>query len=278
MRRFNIIIATTALILGACAGDEGDDSASTSATTSTATPTEGAAPSSTDDTDAPTDDAATDETETAETAEASTEAATESDTAGTESDADTDDTDTDDTDTVVVGSLSDMPSECIDLFREFLVEIEPIVEPIDWDRATFAELDRLGAEFDELGADFQAGTEQLGCDRFDLASEDAGIDEMIEFARTEAPGTIGFFEFIEGFQDFGDAVDGDVEAADAPETCDDAIGAIEDLMDEYGQMTDVPASELLTITNVLSSLPTVCSVPEIESVLARDDIQAFLDG
>lgn len=283
MRRINIIIiASTALILGACAG-EGDDTDTASATTTatTADPgvetaSEGAATSNTDDAQPSGDEPGT--AEETGTVTSGSESDTDDSEPDTDDGDDTDVDDTDDSDMIVVDNMSDMPSECVDVFRRFLVEIEPIVEPIDWERATFAELDDLGTEFDQLGTEFQSEIEQLGCDRFDITSGEAGIDEMIEFARTEAPGTIGFFEFIDGIQNFADQGDDDVDAADAPETCDDAIGAIEALMDDYGQMTNVPAGELMTITSVLSSLPDVCSVAEIESVLERDDIQAFLDG
>ncbi len=180
-----------------------------------------------------------------------------------------------DDDRIVIDEFSDMPSECMDLFRSFLQDIEPIVSTIDWQAATLAEFEELGTQFDEVSRDFEDEATQNGCDRFDLDGE-ASFDAMIEFAEQEAPGTVGFFEFLAEIQQMAvDLAPGDDEPSAAPADCAEATGQIESLMNEYGQMSNVPASELMQISQLAANLTTVCTIAELEAFMSRTDIEAF---
>lgn len=267
MQRF-IIGVVTVIVLGACGSgdDAGDDVADDVTQEETA---DGTAEPADEPTEEPTDEPAADD---------------QGDDGGQDAqDDDGQDDGVDDDGRVVVDGLSDMPSECIDLFRDFLREIEPIVSPIDWQQATLDQFGTLGQEFETISEDFDTESERLGCNRFDLASDDAAFEEMVEFARSEAPGTVGFFEFIEQLQaaipddptgggDDGAAPDG------AAETCDEAFAVIEDLADEYGQLTQVPASEFLEVSQLLTGITNLCTPTELNEFFQREDIAAFLGG
>ncbi|NNE12489.1 MAG: PT domain-containing protein [Ilumatobacter sp.] len=194
-------------------------------------------------------------------------------------------TDDGDDETIEIDSLSDAPPECMDLFITYLRDIEPFVENVDWETATFAELEQIGTDFDTLSTDFDEEGRRIGCNQFTFDDDDAAFDEMIEVARREAPGTVGFFEFISGFRDAaigggdgGDGGDGGGSSAGTPETCDEAIAGLDSLVDQYDTINDVPAGELSNAIGIVSSLTIVCSINELEQIYEREDISVFLDG
>lgn len=267
-----IISLVTIMVLGACGSSDDSDAGATTGTPVTTEPTTSEA--SADDTaGAPDDSAAGDDAVTDTTAAPTT--------VGDEQPSDdaTDPPEEEPADDLIeVDSFTDLPPECVDLLREFLRDIEPVVSAIDWQQATIAEFESLGTDFEDVSRDFDAESTRLGCDRFDLTSEDAGFDEMIEFAESEAPGTVAFFEFLDGIRNLLPDASDDGSAAGGPGTCDDAVAEIESLADEYGQMTNVPASELARIGQLMSSLTTVCSIAELDTILERQDIADFLDS
>ena len=74
--------------------------------------------------------------------------------------------------TIPVKNLSDMPDQCIKLFGEFLKKIEPIVSPIDWNKATMGQFESLGDQFQSESDALDAQSKAAGCDKYDLQTTD----------------------------------------------------------------------------------------------------------
>jgi len=83
--------------------------------------------------------------------------------AATADEGDEGDDEGDDEGSVEVDNLDDLPDECVDAIGDMLEKIEPLVEDIDWENASLAEMESLGEE---------------------LTSDDFEIDEELE----ELPG------------------------------------------------------------------------------------------
>lgn len=177
-----------------------------------------------------------------------------------------------------IRTVDEIPKECRDEMASFLREIEPIVSPIDWDTASISDFESIADDFTEQTAEFEAASAAAECNN--LVFEGGGeFDLLVDFAEQEAPGVVGFFEFLEimrapsAASDDGSAA-GDSEAVTL-ETCADGIAFMEDLLAEYDTIRDVPASQLATFQQLPPVLST-CTATEAE-FFSREDVDAFLD-
>jgi hypothetical protein len=176
-----------------------------------------------------------------------------------------------------IRSINDIPEECREQLASFMREIEPIVSSIDWQTATLADFEAIATDFEAKSEEFDAATVGSGCD--DLEFEDEGDFElMIEFARDEAPGVVGFFEFFDDLQSsFGEATGGgDDSASGGIESCADAVDFAQNLMDTYDTFTEVPAADLMEFAG-LASFYTTCTPEQLE-ILQGDEFMAFVGG
>jgi hypothetical protein len=242
------VATVAALTLAACAG--GDDDAETAADTTVAASVE---PSTT-----------VTETTTVTTVPATTQPATTHPAGGDEGDEGDDDV-------VIIDELSDLPEECRSALADFLRQVEPVVADIDWDTATLADFERINLELEDEGEIFDQTTEE--CGDFDFASDEESMQAMIEFAEEEAPGTVGWLEFIGEIAFAGDTDTG------VAMTCEEAIAYFDDLIAGGATtMNDLPVSELAGVTAALDVVTTDCDFEVMDEFLARDDVTAFLGG
>ncbi len=259
MKRLMTAVAALTLVVAACGG--GDDS--TSGTQ---------------------DDESTADATTSEITEPSSD---DTDTAGADDDASPvepddnsgDDADDADVDDVAGGpeirSISDVPSACQDAMAEWLRTIEPVVSPVDWEGATMADFEEIALEFETLSDEFESAISDAGCDDLNFV-DDSEDDILIDFARTEAPGAVGFLEFLNqmrlGVQpgDDGTLATGDIE------TCQDAIDFLQGLMDDYDSIASVPAAELLKVP-AISALFASCTPEQLE-FFDNADLEEFMGG
>lgn len=267
MRRGMAVLASLGLVLAACGGDDSDDGAAT-------------AVESVEESEAES------ESESGETV-----AETDESTADSDADSDTGDDDAgdaaddggDDDGGTVIRSFDDIPQECRDSMAEFLREIEPIVGDVDWQTATLADFETIGAEFDEISGDFEAENAANGCDDMVFADDDDEFRLLIDFAREEAPGTVGFFEFLSSFapaaEDMVGSADGGGDDEDAGGTdgfadCDAAVSFMEQLMADYDSFLEVPAAELMRFS-ALGTVIGTCS-PEQMEFFDSDEFNNFV--
>ena len=297
MKRTMTAVAALTLIVAACGG--GDDASSeetadisteaTAESTAESTADEGdpdsAEESTTDDTgtsgadDDTADEGDPDSAEESTTDDTGTSGA-DDDTADDSSDTaaepgdNTGDDDGDEPSGPEIRTLSDVPEACRDAMANFLREIEPVVEPIDWQSATMADFEQIAIEFEAKAAEFEAASVDLGCDDLNF-DDDASGDILIEFARAEAPGAVDFLVFLEELST-GVAGGGDDSAAGELETCQDAIDFFQGLLDEYDSIASVPASELLKIPSI-ANLYADCSSEQLE-FFDSPELQEFMSG
>jgi hypothetical protein len=173
-----------------------------------------------------------------------------------------------------IDSIDDIPEECRDLMADFLRDIEPIVEPVDWSNATLADFEQIAADFEERSAAFDTQSGAEGCDDLDFADDD-GFDLVVEFADDVAPGTVPFFEFLDSMR--GSVVppeDDEALPTGGLEDCDDAVDGIEQLMDDYDAFSEVPVSELTKYAN-MGMVMTSCTPEQLE-FLENQDVSDFL--
>ncbi len=223
-------------------------------------------------------------TDTTTDAGDSTSAATPSDDTGSDDGGDdsgasvsglVDGDDNDDGDTVSVSSLDDVPEVCRDLMSAFLKDIEPIVSPIDWDNATLTDFETISDEFEARADQFDADSDAAAeCDNIDMESDD-DFDLLIEFAQGEAPGTVGFLNFVSGFVDSAATAMGDTAAGGAVGTCEEAIAFMDGLMENYDSMDQVPVSELTAMADIVTVIFT-CS-PEQMAYFDSPEVNSFFE-
>ena len=197
----------------------------------------------------------------------------------------------DDGETIEVDDINDIPDECLDLMGDMLEQIEPIVEDVDWENADLSSMQSVTEELDAEFSGMDDEMESANCDQYEL-SEDANMDALIDLAKDRAPGTVAYFEFIqrlqEGFSEItipdvsvpeGD--DGEVDlgdTGDVPQDCDGAIGYVEDLMDKYESMMDMPINELSTVGAATTVITTKCSANEMNDFLTNPDVQGWMSA
>jgi hypothetical protein len=193
--------------------------------------------------------------------------------------------------TIEVDDINDIPDECLDLMGDMLEQIEPIVEDVDWENADLSSMQSVTEELDAEFSGMDDEMESAGCDQYEL-SEDANMDALIDLAQDRAPGTVAYFEFIqrlqEGFSEItipdvsvpeGD--DGEIDlgdTGDVPQDCDGAIGYVEDLMDKYESMMDMPVNELSTVGAATTVITTKCSANEMNDFVSDPDVTAWMSA
>lgn len=275
MKRVAAALVAVTLGLTACGGDDDTNEAEASAESTGAGTTETAADTGSDDADESPATVADDGSDDESTGGDDAAADTDGDDTGEDPAAGGDDGGS-------ITSLSDIPQECQDVMAEFLRDIEPIVEGVDWNAATLTDFESIAAEFETRAGEFDARATDAGCDDLDIADED-GFDLLVEFANQEAPGTAPFFEFLAGFagafaDDDPDAEGDSGTAAPAGEfeTCDDAIAFVEGLIDEYDGYEEVPVSEITKFSSISTVLMT-CT-PEQMAILDSDEFNEFMGG
>ncbi|MGH8925721.1 MAG: hypothetical protein ACRDWA_13960 [Acidimicrobiia bacterium] len=130
----------------------------------------------------------------------------------------------------VIG-IEDIPPECRAVIVEVLRLLEPAVADVDWANATIEDHIALANELD--GASIE-GVE--GCDEVNLdVHEEFGSDLLIEFAQSEAPGTVGYLEAIRSLR-------ASFDGTEANGDCLTALATLEAIVEEGVPMAErIPA-------------------------------------
>jgi hypothetical protein len=266
LTRLAAVVAAASLAFTACAGSDDEDATADDTTTDTAADTTDNVDDTAADTAAPTTDTATDTdaastTTTADTAPSTTDADTAADDPATGDDGEDAGAVTvpaGDDGTIVVGSIDELPQECVDALADFLQAIEPAVSEIDWDAATVADFEAVSEEIADEGDAFDATG---ACGEFDLGDDEA-IQSLIDFAEEEAPGVIGWLEFIQEV-----STPSDTGAAAELTTCDDAIAYMEDLLGDGVSIDDLPAADFAQASTALDVIFSECTEEQAAEIL-----------
>jgi hypothetical protein len=170
-----------------------------------------------------------------------------------------------------VGSLSDMPQECLDAFDAFLRDIEPIVADFDFDNATLDDFEALGEELDAIAAPMEEIT--ADCPDLDVGAEES-LQLMIDYARDVAPGTVPYFEAIAEFAGSFEGPDLGAISGD----CETDIEAVMVFVDAGTSMNELTLAEATTVGSLMTSISTNCSAERFQEFVSDPDVAAFLGG
>jgi hypothetical protein len=258
-------------LFAACGGgddeDAGEAPAASSETTEASSETGSTEPGIADDSVSSTVD-----TTIAPTIEAPTTSEAESSSATADESVSDDDTG----EMIEVDDFDDLPQHCRDAFADFLQQIEPTVSEIDWDTATMADFETLTTDLQAQSESFDEDMATAGCDQYEVGESTDSIQAMIDFAEQEAPGTVGYLEFLASFLEDLSGIDGSLGAADVPTDCAGAIAYMEELMAEHSTMTEMPINDMMSVSAVVSTIGTACPPAQSQEFFARDDVTAFL--
>jgi hypothetical protein len=175
------------------------------------------------------------------------------------------------TETTVPQALADMPEECIDALVTYLQAVEPAVEDVDFEDPTGPDIEALSSEIAELTQGATAEFESIECPD-PLGGDDvARFEAVIAIAEQEAPGTVGYLEWVAGLATgFGDSseVSGD---------CETDITALQAIVGEGETMSDLTMTQVIEVGSLVASISTSCSPERAEEFFAEEDVAAFLE-
>lgn len=175
----------------------------------------------------------------------------------------------DESDTIRIESLDDIPQRCVDILADFLRDIEPDVTDVDWETATMGEVTEILDEFERRGDEFDTRLDEEGCGDLEFADDDTGFDELIEVARSEAPGTVAFLEFIDELSSGLDPGASDTPDAASPTTCDEVFDRFDELVGDAESIDDLPVSVLTEISTLSLDATSLCTIEELDTLFDR---------
>ena len=243
LTRVAATLALAGLALTACGGDDEDAGDDTAAATA--------------------DDGA------AATADAAEETAAEEPTAEADDEAG---------ETITVDDVGDIPQECIDMMGDYMEQLEPIVQDIDWESATMADFEAIS---EQLDTELSSIDDDMGeCERYDFGDDTDSMAFAIDIAEDRAPGVVPYLEWIQDLQtDFSAGASSDAPAAaDVPADCEGAKAHMEELMGEFESMTEMAMSDLAEIGQVTSVITSECSLEDANEFFTRQDVSDFMAG
>lgn len=174
-------------------------------------------------------------------------------------------------DTISVENFGDMPPQCIELLTKFLKQIEPVVSQIDWETATLGQFEAFGEQFSAESDAFDTQTSAAGCDKYNLTGTDeAQLQQMAELAAAEAPGTVGFIQFL------GALSAGATANASIPEDCAGIIAEIEPFLTKGSSMNDLTMVDVTRFGQLMTGISSTCTAEESAAFFGRDDVTGFI--
>ena len=144
------------------------------------------------------------------------------------------------------------------------------VEGVDFENIGEDELASVMAELEAASGETTAEIDGLQCPSPE-GSDDEALAAVIALAEREAPGTVGYLEWIAafaaGFPDLGEA-SGDCEAD---------MAALQSVVDDGRTMSDLTMAQVVEVAGLAASVSTNCNPERAEEFFARKDVAAFLE-
>src|SRR4051794_7502388 len=176
-------------------------------------------------------------------------------------------------DTISVNDFSEMPPQCIELLGKFLKKIEPTASQIDWNTATVSQFEDFEKQFQADSDSFDAQSTAAGCDKYNLTgSDDKQFEQMAALAATEAPGAVGFINFLKSLSQSGTAT------GDVPSDCPGTIAAIEPFLTKGETMRDLTLGDVTRFGQLMTAISTNCTSDEASAFFARKDVTDFVNA
>jgi hypothetical protein len=165
--------------------------------------------------------------------------------------------------------FEDIPQECLDALVTFLQAIEPVVEDFDLQQATMDDIDAFGREIEDETEEYEQAIDELDCPDIDPTDREGTFEAMVDLAEREAPGTVAYVEWIRTFSEsFGDG--------EASGDCETDIAALEAIIAENAEMSDLQPGQIAQATALVTSVGTNCPPERAEEFFSRDDVEEFM--
>jgi hypothetical protein len=168
-------------------------------------------------------------------------------------------------------SIDDMPQECIDVFVNFLTAMEPALEDFDFETATANDMQELGVELEAVTSEYATEIEGLECPDLESSDEEA-FAAMIDIAEREAPGTVGYLEWIQSMA----TIDG--SGGSATGDCESDIASLQSMIDSNTSMGELTMEEVVDFGALASSVSESCSAERASEFFSQEDVAAFMGG
>jgi alkanesulfonate monooxygenase SsuD/methylene tetrahydromethanopterin reductase-like flavin-dependent oxidoreductase (luciferase family) len=159
----------------------------------------------------------------------------------------------------------------------YLREVEPVIEGVDFNAATADEFEAITAELQPATDAYEAEIDAQGCDDLNLdVTDEEAFAALIDLAQQEAPGTVAYLEWI---RDFAGAVTGDGGGGGSVSgDCETDIAAIQEFVDRGGTMSDLTMGEVATVTQLITSISTNCTLTRFQEFTSQEDVMEFMSG
>jgi hypothetical protein len=142
-----------------------------------------------------------------------------------------------------------------------------------------ADLEALGTQFDQISTEFDDNSAAKGCDKYDLSGgDDKAFEQVIALAQLEAPGTVGFLQYLNNFSEMGgDGTDSGGGSTDGslPTDCDGSIAALEPYIDSGKNIMELTMEEVTRASTLLGSVAALCSPEKSAEYFQRPEVVAF---
>lgn len=169
--------------------------------------------------------------------------------------------------------LADIPQECLDAFSDFLRDIEPLVEDVDWSSASLATFEEVAISLEPATVQYEEALEGTQCDELEVdTTDEESFEYLISIAKDRAPGTVGYFEMIRDIVGVGGS------SADASGDCETDIASLQAIIDQGGTMEDLTLVDITNIGNLATSITSSCSPERAAEFFSQPDFTDFMGG
>jgi hypothetical protein len=162
--------------------------------------------------------------------------------------------------------IDDIPQACYDIIVELLQLYEPAVSGVDWENATIDDHFQLMIDLGGASIDSTEGCDDVEGEMSDAAGEAL----LIEIARLEAPGAVGYFEAMY-------EIDRALEGRGATGDCLTDIASMDVIVAEGVKWLDLPLPEQVLVLGLMSSIG-FCSLQTQGAFISRPDVAEFFEG
>jgi hypothetical protein len=115
-----------------------------------------------------------------------------------------------------------------------------------------------------------------GCDQYQFGpNDDLGFELALELARSEAPGVVGWLEFIKSVSS---DLDPNGQSADVPQDCEGAMDYVRNLVSTSATMMELPVSDVMAITGAMTTIQTKCTADQVNAFFTDEALTTWMGG
>ncbi len=160
---------------------------------------------------------------------------------------------------------STYPVECLDAIEGFITEVEPVVADFDFEGGDINDyLDLLTAQVPALTRLTQRNLEAQ-CESSNQLITPGMEEDLLAFARAEAPGSVAFLEIMTS------------ETPDRDSDCEGFTGAMQSYVDQGGAFADLAPAQKVDVANLYVAMSNWCALQTAGEYLSQPEVEDFLE-